>query len=41
MNEAAQADALPSTGSDDRSDLQQYGCGPLQFSGTDDGFMLP
>src|SRR5204863_1758871 len=38
MNEAMQADARPSTGSDERSDLlKQYGCGPIQFSGTDDG----
>jgi glycogen phosphorylase len=38
MNKAAQADARPSTGSDDRSDLlKQYGCGPIRFSGTDDG----
>jgi starch phosphorylase len=38
MNEAVQADARPSIGSDVRSDLlKQYGCGPIQFSGTDDG----
>jgi hypothetical protein len=38
MNEAMQADARPSTGSDERSDLlKQYGCGPIQFSGIDDG----
>src|SRR5438270_370589 len=38
MNEAKLADVGPSTGSDERSDLlRQYGCGPIQFSGTDDG----
>src|SRR5438477_2445420 len=38
MNEAKLADVGPSTGSDERSVLlRQYGCGPIQFSGTDDG----
>src|SRR5438128_6932610 len=38
MNEAKLADVGPSTGSAERSDLlRQYGCGPIQFSGTDDG----
>jgi hypothetical protein len=38
INEAMQADARPSAGSDERSDLlKQYGCGQIQFSGTDDG----
>src|SRR5207248_3350733 len=38
MNEAMRADASPSAGSDNRSELlKQYGCGPIQFSGTDDG----
>src|SRR5438045_1598000 len=37
MNEAVQADARPSTGSDDRSALlEQYGCGPIRFSGHSD-----
>ena len=38
MNEEMRADATPSAGPHDRSDLlKQYGCGPIQFSGTDDG----
>jgi starch phosphorylase len=38
MNEAMRADGSPSAGSDNRSELlKQYGCGPIQFSGTDDG----
>src|SRR6266403_1040140 len=38
MNEVTQADTGPSAGTDDRSDLlEQYGCGPIRFSGTDDG----
>ena len=38
MNEAMRADASPSAAPDHRSDLlKQYGCGPIRFSGTDDG----
>src|SRR3954464_7449733 len=38
MNQAMRADASPSAGSDDPpGPLKQYGCGPIQFSGTDDG----
>src|SRR5207302_2199462 len=38
MNEAKLADVGPSTGSAERPNLlEQYGCGPIRFSGTDDG----